>query len=74
MKFINVQASNNLWTKIPLYLLGKVYKLLITFDSSDKGAYGINTPLYLALDDFSTVASESVSDYEAYLRKQQSSK
>lgn len=64
MKFVNVEGTNNLWTPLPLYLLGKVYKILITFDGSDKSEYGLNTPQYLALDNFCTIAPESIADWE----------
>ncbi len=70
MKFINVQSANNLWTEIPLYYLGKVSKILISFDSSDKGEHGINTPQYIALDDFTTVTQERIPDYEQYLMQE----
>ena len=39
------------WEKIDLSTLGKVKKVVLTFDSSDKGTYGINTPTYVAIDD-----------------------
>lgn len=70
LKFINVQSTKNLWTEIPLYYLGKVNKILISFDSSDKGDFGINTPQYIALDDFTTVTQERIPDYEQYLNQQ----
>lgn len=69
-KFVYVNGTDNLWTPIPLYLLGKVNKILISFDSSDKGVDGINTPLYLALDEFNTVAPQSEADYQNYLDQQ----
>lgn len=68
-KFVNIDSTSNLWTLIPLYYLGKVSKILIEFDSTDKGAYGINTPEYLALDDFTVVSQETISAYEEYQRK-----
>lgn len=70
-KLVNVNGTDNLWTQLPLYLLGKVEKILISFDSTDKGEWGINTPLYLALDEFCSVAPESEKDYQEYLDKQQ---
>ena len=63
--FTYLQPSNNLWMPIPLYTIGKVYKILIKIDSSDKSAYGVNTPQYLALDDFTTVTMATMSNYEA---------
>lgn len=62
-------GERNLWIPIPLQNLGKVQKILISFDSTDKGEFGINTPQYLALDDFTTIAPESEADYEKYLNK-----
>lgn len=70
MKFVNVSGSRNLWTQLPLYMLGKVNKILISFDSTDKGDWGINTPQYLALDEFTTVSQETVTDYQKYLEDQ----
>lgn len=69
-KFVYVNGTSNLWTMIPLYMLGKVNKILITFDSSDKGEWGINTPQYLALDEFTTITQETVPEYEKYLASQ----
>ncbi len=39
------------WTSVDLTSLGKVNKLGFTFDSSDKGDFGINTPQYVCVDD-----------------------
>jgi len=39
------------WTFVNLSVLGKVNKLGFAFDSSDKGAYGVNTPQYACIDD-----------------------
>lgn len=41
------------WTIIDISSLGKVNKIIVTFDSSDKGEYGINTPTYVCLDNIS---------------------
>jgi hypothetical protein len=40
------------WTNVNLGGLGEVKSIGITFGSSDVGTYGINTPLYVALDNF----------------------
>lgn len=70
MNFLYLEnGERNLWIPIPLQNLGKVQKILISFDSTDKGEFGINTPQYLALDDFTTIAPESEADYEKYLNK-----
>lgn len=37
------------WTGLDLSRLGKVDKLVFTFDSNDVGKYGVNTPGYFAL-------------------------
>lgn len=39
------------WTVLSLKDLGEVDKLVFTFDSSDVGDYGINTPKYVCVDD-----------------------
>jgi hypothetical protein len=38
------------WTKVDLTALGEVDKVTFTFDSSDTGQYGINTPAYVCID------------------------
>jgi len=38
------------WTTVDLSSLGKVNKITFAFTSSDTGAYGINTPTYVCLD------------------------
>ena len=40
----------NQWTEVNLAVLGSVNKVTITFDSSDKGEFGINHPQYVCLD------------------------
>ena len=40
----------DVWTDIPLVVLGVVKQLVFSFDSSDKGEYGINTPQYACID------------------------
>ncbi len=39
------------WVTVDLSALGKVRKINVDFQSSDVGTYGINTPLYVAIDD-----------------------
>ena len=38
------------WTKVDLSKLGAVDKVTFTFDSSDVGQFGINTPTYVCID------------------------
>jgi hypothetical protein len=38
------------WKKVYVSQLGKVNSLRFTFDSSDKGPFGINTPKYVCID------------------------
>ncbi len=40
----------NKWTTVDLVSLGKVNKITFSFASSDTGAYGINTPTYVCMD------------------------
>lgn len=40
----------NEWTIFDISKLGVVNKIVITFDSTDKGEYGINTPGYVCID------------------------
>lgn len=46
----NKEYICNEWTKADLESLGKVNKVTITFDSTDKGEFGVNTPQYVCLD------------------------
>lgn len=46
----------NTWTKVDLESLGNVNKITITFDSSDKGEFGVNTPQYVCIDDLTYVS------------------
>lgn len=62
--FVYVQGSNNLWTQLPLYYLGKVSKLYIKMTCNNK-----NTPLSIALDDFTVVTQETMTDYEKSMNK-----
>ncbi|GAA5481987.1 DUF4465 domain-containing protein [Haloferula sargassicola] len=39
------------WTELDLSSLAGADELVLTYASSDVGAYGINTPLYVAIDD-----------------------
>jgi hypothetical protein len=38
------------WTKVDVSALGEVDMVTFTFDSTDKGQWGINTPTYVCLD------------------------
>lgn len=49
----------NTWTKVDLESLGSVNKVTVTFDSSDKGEYGVNTPQYVCIDDLTFVPAEN---------------
>jgi hypothetical protein len=40
----------NKWTTVDLSSLGKINKLTFRFSSSDSGAWGMNTPAYVCLD------------------------
>lgn len=46
----------NDWTMFSLSSLGEVVAVYFTMDSSDTGIWGINTPTYFALDEFSFTA------------------
>ncbi len=46
------------WTTVSLEALGEVDKLVFTFDSSDKGDFGINTPKYVCVDDLIVTVEE----------------
>ena len=41
----------SIWTKVDLSSLGAVHQLSFSFDSSDKGEWGLNTPTYCCIDD-----------------------
>lgn len=43
------------WTFQDLSALGTVKELLFSFESSDVGSFGINTPVYFAIDNLTTV-------------------
>lgn len=43
------------WTFQDLSALGTVKELLFSFESSDLGSFGINTPVYFAIDNLTTV-------------------
>ncbi len=38
------------WNKVDLSTLGRVHKVMIDFEGSDVGDYGLNTPTYCAID------------------------
>ncbi len=48
------------FTEVDLTGLGTVRSLAFTLDSSDVGSFGLNTPLYFALDDLTVVAGSQV--------------
>jgi hypothetical protein len=48
------------WTNFDLTPLGKVVKIAFEFSSSDAGAYGINTPTYVCLDNFKYINSQII--------------
>ena len=41
---------SNTWNKVDVSTLGKVDKVMFSFDSSDKGTWGVNTPSYVCID------------------------
>lgn len=45
------------WHKIDLSALGSVHKVIINFEGSDVGEYGLNTPAYCAIDNIEVRAS-----------------
>jgi len=44
------------WTWFDLTSLGTVDRIEFSFDGSDKGTFGLNTPAYFAMDDFTVTA------------------
>lgn len=59
-----VYPTQNNWITVPLYYLGEVNKIGISFISTDKSEYGNNTPEYIALDDFATITMETMATYK----------
>ena len=51
------------WQWIDLSSLGLIDSLLFSVESSDVGAYGINTPTYFAADDIHVAIDSKVSDF-----------
>lgn len=45
----------NTWDWVDLSTLGTVKTVTISFDGSDKGAWGLNTPAYVCIDNFNDV-------------------
>jgi len=41
---------SNEWTKVDVSSIGKANQVTFTFDSSDKGLFGVNTPKYVCID------------------------
>lgn len=50
------------WKWVNLLSLGNVDSLEFNLNSSDTGAFGMNTPAYFCMDHFSTFETESVND------------
>jgi hypothetical protein len=48
------------WTTFDLKSLGKVNKITFTFSSSDTGAYGVNTPTYVCLDNIKYINNQVI--------------
>jgi hypothetical protein len=48
----------NAWTKIPLEDFGYLKKIAISFESTDMGEWGINTPAYVCIDNIKGVLEE----------------
>ena len=57
----NSYIVNN-WTNVDLSSLGNVAGLKFTFESTDVGTWGINTPLYFCMDDLSYNTLSKVND------------
>lgn len=55
-KFLNKD-----WVKVDISELGEVSALGFSFDSSDKGAWGVNTPKYVCVDNL-TIAYKEISE------------
>lgn len=47
------------WKKVDLSALGKVNKIRFTFDSSDKGLFGVNTPKYVCIDNIELLSQST---------------
>lgn len=45
----------NKWTKVDLSVLGVVQQVKISFEGSDVGDWGLNTPAYVCIDDITVV-------------------
>lgn len=55
------------WTWVDLTLLGLVDSLKFTFESTDVGQFGMNTPAYIAIDDFNGLNATSISVWPGIL-------
>lgn len=53
--------KNNGWVKVPLSVLGKTAGLSFRMTTTDMGQFGMNTPMYFALDAL-TVNTESIAN------------
>ena len=54
----------NNWQTVDLTALGNVFGLSFELESSDVGAFGMNTPAYFAIDDLSYTATSKVYENE----------
>lgn len=52
----NKVAIPTTWTNWNISALGRVNKIRFDFEGSDSGAYGLNTPAYMALDNLTILA------------------
>lgn len=52
----------NTWQSVDLTSLGNVYGLSFDLQSSDVGAFGMNTPAYFALDDLDFIPLENIAE------------
>jgi hypothetical protein len=50
----------NKWTWVDLGNFKASDSLVLSFESSDMGSFGINTPTYVAIDDFNAIASTNL--------------
>lgn len=57
------------WRWVNLLPLGEVDSLIFYPSSSDVGAFGINTPKYFCMDDFTTYETASVADVKEFIAK-----
>lgn len=65
--------KNTEWVKIPLYELGRVAGLSFRMTTTDMGQFGMNTPMYFALDAL-TVNTEPITAVDNVCTKDMSSR